>query len=216
MRLTEFYKEALSDKPRARKQENVWSCAPAAVKAVLEHFGYYVPEARLSKMMSTLPQLGTYHAVFKQIFDQYGLYTNELNKANYEQLVAAAQKDCPIITDFHNQYGNHYVTVLQANNNGVEFLDTALDQGTIRRLPKESFIKQWYNTFTPPKTISRGWMIAVFDGQEKTAVSGKHNPLEVQSPLLQETQLSNMPAAQLKPSNKGVPQALKKQQTVTT
>jgi len=201
MRLTEFYKSALSNKPKARTQDNVWSCAPAAVKAVLEHFGYYVPEQRLSKMMSTFPNIGTFHSVFKQVLQQYGLDTREYNKANYSQLVEASSSDCPIITDFHNQYGNHYVTVMQANDRGVEFLDTAQDQGIIRKLPKDDFVKQWYNTFTPPQTISRGWMIVVSDGQSKLATSGKAiKPLDV------------IPSAalQMADANKGLPADPKK------
>lgn len=193
MRLREFCKSALKAKPIERKQDKIWSCAAAAVKAVLEQFGYYVPEAKLVKALAIIPGVGSYHSAFKHVLSSYGLYTSELNKANYSQLVEAVNSGNSVITDFHNQYGNHYVVVLNANELGVEFLDTAKDKGKIRKLPAADFTKQWYNTFTPPETISRGWMILISDSKVKRAVQGKPTMNTIPSVVLAPAAQSALP-----------------------
>lgn len=193
MRLREFCKIAVGQKPMERKQDKMWSCAAAVVKAALEQFGYYVPESKLVRALSIIPGVGSFHGAFRHALAAYGLSTSELNKANYRQLLAAVSAGHSVITDFHNQYGNHYVLVLNANDQGVEFLDTARDKGTIRKLPKNDFIKQWYNTFTPPETISRGWMISITNNKVKQAVQGKPTMNSIPSAVLAPIPLSVIP-----------------------
>ena len=171
MRLTEFVKLALSPAPTAKKQTFKWSCGPATMVLALEHFGYFVPEKKIIKLMGASKESGTQHSGFKQAFNAYNIPCREYNKANYEQLLQEVSNNNPVITDYYNEYGNHYVLVTNANNKGVEFIDTALDRGEYRVIPKEEFIAHWYNTFTLPATIKRGWMISS-SGKEKIALQG--------------------------------------------
>ena len=171
MRLSNFIKLAIDDKPKPRKQLFKWSCGPAVVSLALEHFGFYVPEKKIIKLMNANKKTGSYHCGFKDVFKAYNIPYREYNKANYEQLILELSSNNPVITDFYNEFGNHYVLVTNANNQGIEFVDTALNQGKYRVIPKQDFINHWYNTFTPPITIKRGWMISV-GGKEKLALQG--------------------------------------------
>jgi hypothetical protein len=152
---TIFVQTALVDTPAVvgqivgTAQETPWTCGPAALRAVLAHYGRDVSEAEVERAASNGPAIGARPEGMVRAAEVYGCHARAFMMNGVGELVALLAKGIPpiVIVDSWTRPGKvgHYVVVSKVDT--ATGLVTVMDphtEGNWRVMTAREFDERWW------------------------------------------------------------------------
>jgi ABC-type bacteriocin/lantibiotic exporter with double-glycine peptidase domain len=141
--------------PAIRQQES-WTCGPAALRSVLAFYGIKRTERHLARLCGTSPGLGTAPAALGRVARRYGLDAEERSGESVDGLVELLAKGHPAILllqawaeDVAPNYGTgeddgHYVVLAGAGHRRLVFMDPSV-KGARATLSRADLERRWHD-----------------------------------------------------------------------
>jgi len=139
-------------------QETPWTCGPAALRAVLAHYGIHVEEGWLANLIGNVPVLGVRPGELIRGAQKLGCIATMGYFADVAALRPFLANEVPIIvivdSFLHPGKQGHYVVVTEVGPDTVTLMDPHVE-GNKRVLSHADFEKRWWNKESGPDGVLR-------------------------------------------------------------
>ena len=164
------------------RQSTEFSCGPAAVQAVLRHWGRNVAEEELMELMGTNSDVGTHPENIVRGARALGFQAEMKENTTVDELQAFTSSGSPVITlgqVWRSSQGKavsveddwdsgHYIVVLGADRENVYFQDPYLRMGK-GFAPRKHFEAHWHQAMGGDLSNPKLMRVAIFIKGEKPA-----------------------------------------------
>ena len=157
------------------RQPETGLCGPAALKIILDYCGSNVSVNELVKLSET-NQLGTSPAKLCVAAATFGHRVFQRQNATIDDVESYIKAGLPVLVAYQEYEGRkppkdpildegHYVVIYGFNDEELLISDPAKETGGYRRVPKESFLKQWRDHDELEDKLYKQWFMTVFPEQ---------------------------------------------------
>lgn len=134
----------------SHKQETNYSCGPAALKTILDHFNKPTSETTLRKETNSTKEDGTDPEKIISAAKKKGLSVIAKENMTTEELKSYLKEKKPVIlaiqsADKTSNTSGHYIVAVGHKNNELYFEDPADKEEKINRMPFDELNKRWHD-----------------------------------------------------------------------
>lgn len=154
----------------AREQRTGYSCGAASLGILLSHHAIHLTDRKLEKVTGTTRE-GVDPWQLVNAARRLGFDVIERYDATADDVVAALAEGKPVLIDFQASYGpddvpsedwGHYSVVVAADARDFLVVDpSSVNPEHLRRVPRKSLGKVWWDTFISNGQKFSGWMMTM-------------------------------------------------------
>lgn len=153
-----------------REQRTGYSCGAASMGIMLSHHGIHLPDRKLEKLTETTTE-GIDPVQLVRAGQKMGFAVTEKFDATEADVAAALAAGNPVLIDFQASYGpddvpgddwGHYSIVVACDARDFLVVDPSeVNPAHLRRIPRKSLAKVWWDTFISDGKRFSGWMMTM-------------------------------------------------------
>jgi hypothetical protein len=172
-----------------REQRTGYSCGAASLGIMLSHHGLHMGDRKLEKVTGTTRE-GVDPWQIVNGARRLGFEVQEKYDATPEDVSAALALGRPVLIDFQASYGpddepgddwGHYSIVVAADERDFLVVDpSVVNPQHLRRIPKKSLPKVWWDTFITNGKRFQGWMMTMTRTSEPDLLAPPIVPLDAE------------------------------------
>jgi len=124
-------------------QKTNFTCGPASLKMVMEHYGQKHSEKALAKAGGTTRSYGTGHNGMKKAANKFGFDLTVKKNADISDIKRYVKQKKPVIVDWFPEGGGHYSVVKGVDKNNLYMDDPAYSD--YRKVKIKDFKESWFD-----------------------------------------------------------------------